>query len=203
MMKRSTFSLILAPLCFAALILAQEQARSPQQASGQPARTDQTQPEETVRIRTRLVFVDVLVKDKRTGAPVRDLRRENFQLLDDGKPREISYFSYGDDERRPRSIMIAFDILSGGIRYQLEQQEVREALISVLKQLPPEDEVALAIVSYTGDPDEPCTWSPYSASAFPPFILLQDFTRDRAKLATAIRSILPDWLKKGDAEKNT
>ena len=45
--------------------------------------------EDVVRVRTRVVFVDVLVKDKKTGAPVADLTRENFEVLTDGKPRTL------------------------------------------------------------------------------------------------------------------
>jgi len=41
-------------------------------------------PEDTVRVRTRVVFLDALVKDKRTGIPISDLKLENFQVYDDG-----------------------------------------------------------------------------------------------------------------------
>ena len=55
--------------------------------------TAQEPKEEIVRVRTRVVFVDTLVQDKKTGAPVADLTRENFEVLADGKPRTLSYFS--------------------------------------------------------------------------------------------------------------
>ena len=48
---------------------------------------------DTIKIRTRVVFLDALVKDKRTGIPISDLKPDNFELFDDGKPRTISYFS--------------------------------------------------------------------------------------------------------------
>ena len=51
---------------------------------------------DTIKIRTRVVFMDALVKDKRTGTPISDLKPENFELFDDGKPRTISYFTRED-----------------------------------------------------------------------------------------------------------
>ncbi len=61
--------------------------------------------EDTVRVSTRVVFVDTLVQDKQTGAPVADLTRENFEVLADGKPRALSYFSRaGEGRRRPLAL---------------------------------------------------------------------------------------------------
>ena len=48
---------------------------------------------DTIRIKTRVVFLDALVKDKKTNLPVSNLTPENFEVLDDGKPRNISYFT--------------------------------------------------------------------------------------------------------------
>ena len=46
---------------------------------------------DTIKVNTRVVFMDALVKDKRTGVPIADLKLENFQVYDDGKPRSTSY----------------------------------------------------------------------------------------------------------------
>ena len=43
--------------------------------------------DEIVKVRTRVVFVDTLVQDQKTGAPIADLTRESFQVLADGKVR--------------------------------------------------------------------------------------------------------------------
>src|SRR5258708_6385003 len=48
---------------------------------------------DTIRVRTRVVFMDALVKDKKTGVPILDLKPENFELFDDGQARPISYFT--------------------------------------------------------------------------------------------------------------
>jgi VWFA-related protein len=46
-----------------------------------------------VRITTNLVQVDAVVTDKR-GRQVTDLKLEDFEILEDGKPQRITYFSY-------------------------------------------------------------------------------------------------------------
>ncbi|MEE9234815.1 MAG: VWA domain-containing protein [Candidatus Acidoferrales bacterium] len=52
------------------------------------------QPSATVlRVTTRLVLVDVVVRDK-DGNPVRDLTKEDFVLLEEGEPQEIATFSF-------------------------------------------------------------------------------------------------------------
>lgn len=48
---------------------------------------------ETIRINTRVVFMDALVKDKRTGVPIADLTTENFEIFDNGTLRPVSYFT--------------------------------------------------------------------------------------------------------------
>ncbi len=45
----------------------------------------------TLSVTTRLVFVDVLVKDAH-GSPVRGLTQDSFQLTEDGKPQTVEYF---------------------------------------------------------------------------------------------------------------
>jgi VWFA-related protein len=51
----------------------------------------QAQTPGTIRVSVNLVTVACSVSD-RNGAPVNSLRREDFSLLDDGKPRDIQYF---------------------------------------------------------------------------------------------------------------
>jgi VWFA-related protein len=49
--------------------------------------------DEVVRITTNLVQLDVLVTDKK-GKQVTNLKPEDFQVLEDGKPQKITNFSY-------------------------------------------------------------------------------------------------------------
>ena len=64
-------------------------------AAQQPARP-QDEPrdrEEVVRITSNLVQVDAVVTDRK-GQPVADLRPEEFQIYEDGRPQKITNFSF-------------------------------------------------------------------------------------------------------------
>jgi VWFA-related protein len=68
----------------------------------EPRPSTQPPPDETlVRIETELVQIDVLVED-REGRPVRGLKREDFLLLEDGKPQPLAHFAIGTAERPAR-----------------------------------------------------------------------------------------------------
>jgi VWFA-related protein len=56
----------------------------------------------TLSVTTRLVFVDVLVKDAH-GNPVRGLTQQNFQLTEDGKPQTVEYFLAHVPENAPEA----------------------------------------------------------------------------------------------------
>src|SRR6267143_4345396 len=65
---------------------------TPQQPSAAPQRPVSVD-EDVVRITTNLVQVDAVVTDK-NGKPVTDLRPEEIQIFEDGRPQEITHFSY-------------------------------------------------------------------------------------------------------------
>jgi len=90
----------------------------------------QDQGEDVVRIRTRAVFLDALIKDKRTGLPVKDLARDDFQVFDDGKARAITYFSReGEAREKPLALVIALDVYGGRSISYLKKKEVAEQLV--------------------------------------------------------------------------
>ena len=66
-----------------------------QTGSKQPSQNPSGQSQETdvVRISTNLVQIDAVVTDDK-GKPVTNLRAEDFEILEDGKPQEITNFSY-------------------------------------------------------------------------------------------------------------
>ncbi len=78
-----------------------------QQPVAQPTPTPQKE-ESVVRISTNLVQVDVTVTDK-NGSPIRDLRRDEIEIYQNGKKQDISNFSFiegqnlSTDEIRERS----------------------------------------------------------------------------------------------------
>src|SRR5438132_9698323 len=110
--------------------------------------SDQPGPvEDVIRVNTRVVFIDTLVRDKKTGAPVTNLSLESFQVLDDGKPRKLSYFSPEGVTRRPLALMLVLDLSTSGILY-LEKPEVMEHVIAALARLRPEDEIGVMQIWY-------------------------------------------------------
>jgi len=118
------------------------------------------------------VFVDTLVQDKQTGAPVADLTRENFEVLADGKPRTLSYFSRAaEGHRRPLALLLVLDLAARDTSEYLRRADILESLSSALKKLSPEDEVA--IVASLGGPGATLK-------------TITDFTRDRTKMTEAL-----------------
>src|SRR6266436_2992262 len=53
----------------------------------------QKQEEDVVKLSTTLVQIDAVVTDK-NGKHVTDLRPDEFEILQDGKPQKITNFSY-------------------------------------------------------------------------------------------------------------
>ena len=129
------------------------------------------EPAETIRVRTRVVFLDALVKDKRTNAPVSDLKSENFEVIDDGKARPISYFTREGQARKPLSLILVLDLREDGAGRFLKQPEILKMMADELAKLPPEDQVAILAVSIGEDEDR---------------VWLTDFTNDRAQMAAAL-----------------
>lgn len=142
--------------------------------------------EDKITIKTQVVFVDALVKDKKNDAPIRNLTRGDFTVLDDGRVRELSYFN--NDARRARALMLVIDFAGEWARV-LHDKETVSRLAALLAKLPPEDELAIAI-SWLGKADSPC--SPLKSDSPnnpPPLRILQDFTRDRGKMVAALESV--------------
>jgi VWFA-related protein len=138
--------------------------------------------EETVRVRTRVVFLDALVRDKRTGGLASDLQKENFEVLADGKQRAVSYFSReGDAARRPLALVVVLDLNRIGAGRYLRRTEILEAMAGVLSKLPAQDEVALLALDVGGTGRR--EW-------------LARFTRDRAQVASAL-SVVPLLVAEG------
>lgn len=129
---------------------------------------------ETIRVRTRVVFMDALVKDKKTGVPITDLKPENFELFDDGQPRPISYFTREGQARKPLALIIILDCREDGAGRFLKRPEILKTLADELAKLPPGDEVAVMAMNISED--EKRVW-------------LARFTNDRAQLSAALARV--------------
>ena len=130
--------------------------------------------EDTIKIKTRVVFLDALVKDKKTNAPISNLTPENFEVLDDGKPRSISYFTREGQARKPLALILILDLREDGAGRFMKRPEILKAMEDELAKLPPGDEVAILALDLFED--EQRLW-------------LTEFTNDRAKLAAALARV--------------
>jgi len=131
--------------------------------------------EDTIKIKTRVVFLDALVKDKKTNLPISNLPLENFQVLDDGKPRNISYFTREGQARKPLALILILDLREDGAGRFLKRAEILKSMEDELAKLPPGDEVAIMAMDMNNE-DEERLW-------------LTEFTSDRSKLATALARV--------------
>jgi VWFA-related protein len=117
---------------------------------------------DVIKINTDLVVLDAQVVDKKTGQAVGDLKREDFELYEDGIKQEISYFSR---DELPLSILLLLDV-SGSVRPIINQ--IGEGALGALQQLKPQDEVAVM-----------------AFATFPQ--LIQGFTKDRRLITDKIK----------------
>ena len=106
---------------------------------------------DTIKIRTRVVFMDALVKDKKTGIPITDLKPDNFELFDDGKPRTISYFTREGQGRKPLALVLILDCREDGAGRFLQRPEVLQAITEQLSKLPPDDEIGIMAMNIGED----------------------------------------------------
>lgn len=127
---------------------------------------------ETIRINTRVVFMDALVKDKRTGVPIADLTPENFEIYDNGTLRPVSYFTREGQARKPLALVLILDLRDDGAGRFLKRPEILKAMSDELAKLSPEDEVAILAMDINGE-DEKRVW-------------LTEFTRDHAQIVAAL-----------------
>jgi VWFA-related protein len=125
----------------------------------------QSEDQETIKLKTDLVVVDALARDKKSREIIRGLKLQDFELYEDGAKQQIEYFG---QDKLPISLVLLLDI-SGSVRPVVEK--IREGALQTLQRLKPEDEVALMVFS---------GWTE----------LIQDFTKDRElvqnKLAQAL-----------------
>src|SRR5258705_13273776 len=113
--------------------------------------------EDTIRIKTRVVFLDALVKEKKTGLPISNLTPDSFEVYDEGKPRKVSYFTREGKARKPLALILILDLRDDGAGRFLKRPEILKAMEDELAKLPPEDEVAILAMDINGE-DEKRVW---------------------------------------------
>jgi VWFA-related protein len=140
-----------------------------------------------LRSTTRLVQLNVVVQNK-SGQPVQDLTKDHFTLLDEGVPQQIAVFSiqsgsarsasttpplaphiftnrFDQSGQNPGSVtVILFDALNTSV---MDQASARGRVVKFLRQLRPQDHVALYILTTK-------------------IITVNEFTQDASSLLAAI-----------------
>ena len=86
-MKQSILALVL--ICTFLTPIAGQQSAVPASTPQKPSPEN----EDVVRITTNLVQIDAVVTDRR-GQHIDDLRPEEFEVFEDGRPQQISNFTY-------------------------------------------------------------------------------------------------------------
>jgi VWFA-related protein len=117
----------------------------------------------TIHVDAQLVLLDAVVENKKSGQAVDTFSAKDFQLAEDGVPQTITYCSR---DRLPLSVVLLFD-MTETVHAALEP--LARAALETLSHLKPEDEVAVMIFSSRTE-------------------LLQDFTKNRALAASAIKT---------------
>jgi len=151
MLRPRLFQILLSSIFLAVLGAAQ--------ASGQS-----TGDGERITVRTEMVNLNVLARQKTTGRIISNLGREDITVFEDGVQQTISYFS---QQELPLSIVVLVD-RAGCINAFSDQ--IRDATIKTFGDLKAEDEVAIMTFS-----------SKVS--------LVQPFTRDRQLISGQIMAV--------------
>ena len=132
------------------------------QGSKTQKKTDDNQ---TIRVAVEMVSLPVVVTD-RDGKRITDLKKEDFQVFEDGVIQQIAGFGATDE---PISVALALDC-SGSTEQKLAM--IQNAAIEFVNRLHPDDSVA--ILSFASDVN-----------------LLEDFSIDRDKNAYGIKETRP------------
>ncbi len=114
-----------------------------------PARAQNPDPG-VIRVDVNLVLLDATVKTK-AGQILGDLKQDSFELREDGVPQKIEIFSR---DELPLNVALVLD-LSDSIGPFLEP--LRQAALTALSALKPEDEVALFTFSTEAELKVPFT----------------------------------------------
>jgi VWFA-related protein len=137
---------------------------SEKKESNSNRRSNESEAEEVIQVKTDLVVNDFLVTDQK-GNIITGLTREDFIVREDGAPQTIEMFSFGENASAPRSIVLILDTGITQLPYHKNSIQAAKVLID---KLGPSDK--MAIVS-----DD--------------LKLLTDFTQDKPLLKKALDSI--------------
>jgi VWFA-related protein len=165
-------------------------------AAQEPPKQEPAKQDDTVRITTNLVQIDVVVTDK-NGKQVTDLKPEDFEISEDGKKKPVTHFSYiatgrtatGEEAVNPETQTKGTEPVKPAV---LKREQVRRTVALVI------DDLGLSFESFG-----------YARDALKKFVdeqmqpndlvavlrtsagigVLQQFTSDKRQLYTAIERV--------------
>ncbi|MGH9938683.1 MAG: VWA domain-containing protein, partial [Blastocatellia bacterium] len=117
-----------------------------------------------------LVMLDVMAVNKKTGAMVKKLGKDDFEIEDNGAKQPIAYFSRGES---PLSVILLLDV-AGNTTFAMSS--LRRSVKQWMSKLNPDDEVAL--MAFGGGA-----------------AVIQDFTTDRKLITVKLRNFAEDARK--------
>lgn len=142
-------------MCWAALAMGQDAASSQQKPQPQaPPAGQENAPAATFSVNVKLVNVFATVTDK-NGAPIANLKKDDFRVFEDGKPQKISVFA--KESELPLSIVMGVDAsLSTRKDLPLELESARRFAKAILRPIDAMSvyefsEVVNELVSFTPD----------------------------------------------------
>lgn len=127
---------------------------------------------QTIRVETRVVAIDVLVRDPVTRRPAEGLDATRFRVRVDGKERPVRYFHPAGTERKPLAMFLVLNLAADGALRHLSEPASIESISAALARFPPGDELAVLATAdwFEGTPRE-----------------MAPLSRDRAATLAAIR----------------
>lgn len=179
------------PAFFTIALLATARAQQP---APSPSASANSQPTVTIKSESRLVVVDVVVTDSH-GQPINDLTRDDFTVLEDGKPQQMQVFeSHAIPAPKPEPAtqptkaeakstpaptpaqeptgplnIVLLDALN---TQSQDQARVHQHMVDLLKTLPPGPRVAVFTLTTR-------------------LKQLQNFTSDRDALLATVNKVAP------------
>src|SRR2546427_10503427 len=132
---RQVWSVVLTSFLIAlAPFLAQAQEDATQKQRPRRVLPSESEPQDVIKVDTDLVPIDVTVTDSK-GRLVRDLKKEDFKLFEDGIERPIASFNVEKIERAPRPVAIVFALDLSGSMTPEEVARVSDAMREFSRRL--------------------------------------------------------------------
>jgi VWFA-related protein len=143
-------------------------AQGPAQSAAQDPVQSSASQSPTISSRTTLVLVPALVRTK-SGQIVFNLTAQDFTLTDNGVPQKLRLEEDTDDE--PLALVVALEGGGAGVHQLTKYSAVAKLIDSVVGDIPH----IVAVVGYDSSP-----------------VLVQDFTPDTDRAASAIQALIDD-----------